>query len=243
MCGTLGVEMILQVYHSSFVDVEDISKACGCPLLPLKSHIKGPAPVSEQDSTDIVDEAITFFRANVFFRNFDIKSPADKLLIYLTFYINLALKRLEGCRTLAEGTKAIINLGLEKVPVPGEHGFPFPGLFSQPQSEEEAGLRPALQKLLEADTRRNKWKIIECGVSIQWNSKQMVVGIFQKEVHECHHTMNRGNYSTADSTSNNPCVSRWSYMASNAAVTAAPASAMQPSSLAPHHFCGPTMMA
>lgn len=91
------------------------------------------------DSTDIVDEAITFFRANVFFRNFDIKSSADKLLIYLTFYINLALKRLEGCRTLAEGTKAIINLGLEKVPVPGEPGFPFPGLFANPQSEGEAG--------------------------------------------------------------------------------------------------------
>lgn len=77
------------------------------------------------DKTDIVDEAITFFRANVFFRNFDIKSPADKLLIYLTFYINVALKRLEGCRTLAVGTKAIINLGLENVPVPGESGFPF----------------------------------------------------------------------------------------------------------------------
>lgn len=91
------------------------------------------------DSADIVDEAITFFRANVFFRNFDIKSSADKLLIYLTFYINIALKRLEGCRTLAEGTKAIINLGLEKVPVPGEHGFPFPGLFAVAQSPEEAG--------------------------------------------------------------------------------------------------------
>ncbi|XWS27079.1 hypothetical protein CRYUN_Cryun26dG0085800 [Craigia yunnanensis] len=108
-----------QVYHCSFVDDERITKACGCPLLPLKSHIKGPAPVSNQDRTDIVDEAITFFRANVFFINFDIKSSADKLLIYLTFYINVALKRLEGCRTLAEGTKAIINLGLEKVPVPG----------------------------------------------------------------------------------------------------------------------------
>ncbi|XP_015869935.1 actin-related protein 2/3 complex subunit 3 isoform X3 [Ziziphus jujuba] len=106
------------VYHSSFVDEEGITKACGCPLLPLKSHIKGPAPSSGQDQTDIVDEAITFFRANVFFRNFDIKSSADKLLIYLTFYINVALKRLEGCRTLAEGTKAIINLGLENVPVP-----------------------------------------------------------------------------------------------------------------------------
>lgn len=51
----------------------------------------------------------------------------------------MALKRLEGCRTLAEGTKAIINLGLEKVPVPGESGFPFPGLFPLPQSQKEAG--------------------------------------------------------------------------------------------------------
>ncbi|KAL8502691.1 hypothetical protein ACS0TY_021710 [Phlomoides rotata] len=135
----METKLLLQVYHSSFIDNIEISKACGCPLLPLKSHIKGPAPVSEQDSTDIVDEAITFFRANVFFRNFDIKSSADKLLIYLTFYINIALKRLEGCRTLAEGTKAIINLGLEKVPVPGELGFPFPGLFSVPQSQQEAG--------------------------------------------------------------------------------------------------------
>ncbi|KAF7806450.1 monogalactosyldiacylglycerol synthase 2, chloroplastic-like [Senna tora] len=128
------------VHHSSFVDEEGVDKACGCPLLPLKSHIKGPAPTSDQDRTDIVDEAITFFRANVFFRNFDIKSPADKLLIYLTFYINVALKRLEGCRTLAEGTKAIINLGLENVPVPGETGFPFPGLFPLPQSKKEAVL-------------------------------------------------------------------------------------------------------
>ncbi|KAL6189522.1 hypothetical protein ACLB2K_040910 [Fragaria x ananassa] len=108
-------------------------------MLPLKSHIKGHAPVSEKDRTDIVDEAITFFRANVFFRNFDIKSSANKLLIYLTFYINVALKRLEGCRTLAEGTKAIINLSLEKVHVPGEPGFLLPGLFPLPQFDKEAG--------------------------------------------------------------------------------------------------------
>ncbi|EEF31619.1 ARP2/3 complex 21 kDa subunit, putative [Ricinus communis] len=147
------------VYHSSFVDEEGVKKACGCPLLPLKSHIKGPAPVSDQGRTDIVDEAITFFRANVFFRNFDIKSPADKLLIYLTFYINVALKRLEGCRTLAEGTKAIINLGLEKVPVPGESGFPFPGLFVNPESQKGSRV---VQKLSEADKGRNKWETAEC---------------------------------------------------------------------------------
>ncbi|KAB5514634.1 hypothetical protein OIU76_027057 [Salix suchowensis] len=143
------------VHHSSFVDEEGVRKACGCPLLPLKSHIKGPAPVSDQDRTDIVDEAITFFRANVFFRNFDIQSPADKLLIYLTFYINVALKRLEGCRTLAEGTKAIINLGLEKVPVPGESGFPFPGLFSDPRSQKEAELfRNYLKQIREETSGR-----------------------------------------------------------------------------------------
>ncbi|CAL9151693.1 unnamed protein product, partial [Musa hybrid cultivar] len=65
------------VYHSSFVDEEGITKACGCPLLPLKTHIKVPAPVSDQDKINIVDEAITFFRANVFFKIFDIKSSAD----------------------------------------------------------------------------------------------------------------------------------------------------------------------
>ncbi|KAF5478601.1 hypothetical protein F2P56_005144 [Juglans regia] len=104
------------------------------------------------DRTDIVDEAITFFRANVFFRNFDIKSSADKLLIYLTLYINVALKRLEGCRTLAEGTKAIINLGLEKVPVPGEPGFPFPGLFPLPQSQKEAELLRNYLKQIREET-------------------------------------------------------------------------------------------
>lgn len=148
-------EYIIMVYHSSFVDEAGVTKACGCPLLPLKSHIKGPAPVSDQESTDIVDEAITFFRANVFFRNFDIKSSADKLLIYLTYYINTALKRLEGCRTLAEGTKAIINLGLEDVPVPGESGFPFPGLFSPPGSRKEGEIfRNYLKQIREETSGR-----------------------------------------------------------------------------------------
>ncbi|CAN6243697.1 unnamed protein product, partial [Urochloa humidicola] len=147
------------VYHSSFIDDDSITKACGCPLLPLKTHIKGPAPASDPDKADIVDEAITFFRANVFFKNFHVKSPADKLLIYLTFYINVALKRLEGCRTLAVGTKAIINLGLEKVPVPGEPGFPFPGLFTLPLSQEEAEL---LRNYLKQIREETSGRLLSC---------------------------------------------------------------------------------
>lgn len=36
------------MYHSSFVSEDGIAKACGCPLLPLKNHIKGLTPVSDQ---------------------------------------------------------------------------------------------------------------------------------------------------------------------------------------------------
>ncbi|XP_027770312.1 uncharacterized mitochondrial protein AtMg00810-like isoform X2 [Solanum pennellii] len=146
-------------YHSSFVEEEGVRKACGCPLLPLKSHRNEPDSDAEQDATsDIVDEAITFFRANVFFKNFDYKSSADKLLIYLTLYINLALKRLEGCRTLAEGKKSIINLGLEKIVIPGEAGFPFPGLFASPKSQQEADLI-ALAGLQESSSRNTQLEL------------------------------------------------------------------------------------
>ncbi|KAM1180518.1 hypothetical protein ACFX13_019921 [Malus domestica] len=66
------------VFHSSFINDEGISKACGCPLLRLKSHIKGLAPVSEQDRTDIVDEAISFFHANEVISFYGFHSKAHK---------------------------------------------------------------------------------------------------------------------------------------------------------------------
>ncbi|KAJ3345528.1 Actin- protein 2/3 complex subunit 3 [Kappamyces sp. JEL0680] len=44
---------------------------------------------------DIVDEAIGLYRANTFFRNFDIKGGADRLLIYLTLYIQECLLKLQ----------------------------------------------------------------------------------------------------------------------------------------------------
>ncbi|KAG6553857.1 hypothetical protein Mapa_004774 [Marchantia paleacea] len=160
------------VYHSSFKDEGQYTQACGCPLLPLRSHIKGPAPVLDSAAVgvDIIDEAINFFRANVLFRKFEVKSSADKLLIYLTLYINMALKRIEACKTEADGIKAIISLGLEKFPIPGEGGFPLGGLLTPPQSREEAELFRSYLKQAREETsgrliervyrpngRPNKW--------------------------------------------------------------------------------------
>ncbi|CAI5980529.1 unnamed protein product [Closterium sp. NIES-64] len=111
-------------------------------------------PVAIQE-TDIVDEAITLFRANVLFRRFDIRGPADKLLVYLTLYINMALKRIDSCPSEAEGIRLLINLGLEPFPIPGDPGFPLAGLFATPTSRLEAEtLRTYLQSVREETSNR-----------------------------------------------------------------------------------------
>ncbi|KAH7429045.1 hypothetical protein KP509_09G028300 [Ceratopteris richardii] len=115
---------------------------------------------------------MTFFRANIFFRKFDVKSSADKLLVYLTLYINMTLKRVENCKTEAEGTKAVITLGLEEFPIPGEPGFSLGGLFTAPSSQEEGDLLRSYLKQLREETsgrlmeraylpngKQNKWWI------------------------------------------------------------------------------------
>ena len=45
---------------------------CGIPVLPIKSHILGPAKQLPEDSKelDVIDEAIMYFRANVLFKNY-----------------------------------------------------------------------------------------------------------------------------------------------------------------------------
>lgn len=54
-----------QVYHSSFADDDGITKACSCPLLPLKTHIKGPAPAS--------DPGIVATQISMYFRLYKLK--------------------------------------------------------------------------------------------------------------------------------------------------------------------------
>lgn len=43
-------------------------------LLPLKTTFRGPAPpLANGEEMDIIDEALYFFKANVFFRTYEIK--------------------------------------------------------------------------------------------------------------------------------------------------------------------------
>jgi len=50
----------------------------------------GPAPKSDE-SVDIIDEAITLFRSTILFKNFSPKGPADKVIVYLTVFIQKCL--------------------------------------------------------------------------------------------------------------------------------------------------------
>lgn len=66
------------------------------PLLPIKTKARGIAPPAPEDADDIIDEAINTFRANTFFKNYDIKGGADRILIYLTLYIQECLLKLSA---------------------------------------------------------------------------------------------------------------------------------------------------
>ena len=76
-----------------------------CCLLKLKLQVRlesgfqiiyddfiGPAPKADFETEDIVDEAIQQFRANILFKSYDIRGNADKVLVYLTVFIQKCLE-------------------------------------------------------------------------------------------------------------------------------------------------------
>mmetsp|Transcript_45719 Transcript_45719/g.87412 ORF Transcript_45719/g.87412 Transcript_45719/m.87412 type:complete len:171 (-) Transcript_45719:374-886(-) len=155
------------VYHSS-IDPAGCSAPCGCALLPLRTQTRGPAPITQ--GVDIVDEAISFYRANVLYRNYDVKGPSDKTLIYLELCIGQFLKRFEGCKTKPDAYKMVNTLVLEPFLMPGDAGFALGGFVHAPsnrtdaenwrayfkQAREETGLR-LLEKCYTAEGGHNKY--------------------------------------------------------------------------------------
>lgn len=116
-------------------------------LLPLRTNYKGPAPKDTSDM-DIIDEAILYFKANIFFRTYEIKSEADRTLIYITLYISECLKKLQKCQSKNEGTKEMYTLSITNFPIPGELKFPLNAMFVKPANKtEEETLRQYLQQI------------------------------------------------------------------------------------------------
>jgi actin related protein 2/3 complex subunit 3 len=78
-------------------------------LLPLRTRTRGPAiqlPALPSDVTELtidaahesydpLDEILALFRANTFFRNFEVKGPADRVMIYGILYVSEVLGKIK----------------------------------------------------------------------------------------------------------------------------------------------------
>ncbi|CAH1800580.1 unnamed protein product [Owenia fusiformis] len=158
----------MPAYHSQFKDApQNIGNMAMCPI---KTQFKGPAP-KDTSGFDIIDEAIQFFKANVFFKNYEITSEADRTLIYITLYITECLKKLQRCTSKNNGLKEMHSLAIQKFDIPGDSGFPLNSLYTKPknrgeedtmkqfilQLRQETGLR-VVEKVFDPQTDKpSKW--------------------------------------------------------------------------------------
>ena len=122
-------------------------------LLPLRTRTRGPAqslPSLPSDITeltiepshpsyDILDEVLALFRANTFFRNFEVKGPADRALIYGILFVSEALSKIRPGMARRDADKAVMNVALDtNFAIPGDATFPLNQAFEPPRERNEA---------------------------------------------------------------------------------------------------------
>ncbi|KAF2966479.1 hypothetical protein GQX73_g7102 [Xylaria multiplex] len=132
----------MPAYNSMFNEDPSIPRLIGnVPLLPLRTKTRGPAyvlpsanpplapnesPDPDSESYDILDEVLSLFRANTFFRNFEIQGPADRLLIYGILFVSECLGKIRPTHGARDATKEVMNTALDlNFSIPGDPGFPL----------------------------------------------------------------------------------------------------------------------
>nr|CAH7716369.1 unnamed protein product [Callosobruchus chinensis] len=150
-------ERCSHAYHSSFLNPPQVIG--NMAILPFKTQCRGPAPIqTNSNEQDIIDEAIYYFKANVFFRTYEIKSEADRLLIYITLYITECLKKLQKCSNRTQGQNEMKTLALSRFDIPGDPGFPLNSVYRAylTQLRQEVGMR-VCNKVFGEDGKPSKW--------------------------------------------------------------------------------------
>ncbi|CAL8103898.1 unnamed protein product [Calicophoron daubneyi] len=125
-------------YHSQFVPAPNT--VGNMALLPLRTKFRGPAPAIPDLERDIIDEALYLFKPLIFFRQYEIKSEADRVLVYLVLYILECLKKLQRCPNKVTASKELISLAIGRFDIPGDPGFPceLNSLYAKPKNQNEA---------------------------------------------------------------------------------------------------------
>lgn len=130
----------MPAYHSSYVDREhEFPQVGNFAHLPFQTKFRGPVPHPVDGvKLDIVDECIQIFRANCFFRTFEIKGSADRTLVYGILFIGDCLQKIStGPLNLAAAKKQLNALALESFAIPGQPHFPMNALYQAPADRSE----------------------------------------------------------------------------------------------------------
>lgn len=101
---------------------------------------------------DIIDEALFNFKANVFFKQFEIQSDSDRVLIYLTLFITECLKKLQKCTSKDQALQEVYSLAVSKFDIPGDVSFPLNTVYAKPSTLDEANQMRAYFNQLRQET-------------------------------------------------------------------------------------------
>ncbi|CAG8976550.1 hypothetical protein HYALB_00010192 [Hymenoscyphus albidus] len=171
----------MPAYNSIFNDEppQNIQLIGNFPLLPLRTRTRGPAytlpldpslaphlsPEPDSEGYDALDEVLGLFRANTFFRNFEIQGPADRLLIYGILWVSECLGKIRPTYSPREAQKEVQNIALDtNFSIPGDPGFPLNQMFQPPASRQEAEvLRQYLSQVRQELASRLLARIYEDG--------------------------------------------------------------------------------
>ena len=111
-------------YHSKLVSEKSVGNLA---FLPFRTKFRGPIQsytvLNGNDSEpqmDIIDEALFYFKPNVFFKTYEIQSNSDRVLIYLTLYIIECLKRLQRLNSKEGAYMEMHALAISRFDIPGK---------------------------------------------------------------------------------------------------------------------------
>ncbi|GAK64945.1 actin-related protein ARPC3 [Moesziomyces antarcticus] len=163
----------MPAYHSSYNEEPEVRVIGSMSLLPIRSRTRGPAPPPIDPSRpDIIDESIDLFRANSLFRNFEIKGPADRVLIYLILFISDCLTKIAASKvpwSTNEANKQLATYAVDSFALPGDANFPLNSLYAPPAGRAEADqLRGYLTQLRQETAARLVEKVFADGTPSKW---------------------------------------------------------------------------
>lgn len=132
------------IYHSA---LECDEKVGNVALLSFRTKFSGPIRnlsekhLRQEDPSglDIIDEAIYYFRSNMFFSSYEIKCDADRNIVYLTLYLIECLKVIARAASRTAAAQELTNLSLAKFALPGEPRFPLNNMYQKASNAAEAG--------------------------------------------------------------------------------------------------------